>query len=180
MHPSCQTLGVMQITHASPEDARAVAEIHVSAWRVAYASIFSAEYLASLSVEKRHAWWSECIAAGTSKLLVAKFNGSVHGWLNFAACRDEAAPNYEAEIWALYVAPTFWSTGTGRSLWLRAKQLMHEQGFKSCSLWVFPQNARAIKFYEAAGFVADAYPPKTFERDGRQLQEVRYVCQLDA
>ena len=170
----------MQITHALPEDARAVAEIHVNAWRVAYASIFSAEYLASLSVEKRHAWWSECIAAGTPELLVAKSNGSVHGWLNFAASRDEGATKYVAEIWAVYVAPTFWSTGTGRSLWLRAKQLMLEQGFTSCSLWVFPQNSRAIKFYEAAGFAADPRPPKTFERDGRQLQEVRYVCQLDA
>jgi ribosomal protein S18 acetylase RimI-like enzyme len=170
----------MQVTHALPEDARAVAEIHVNTWRAAYASIVSAEYLASQSVERRHAWWSKCIAAGTPELLVAKDNGVVHGWLNFSASRDDNAPNDEAEIWAIYVAPAFWSTGTGRLLWLRARELMVAQGFKSCSLWVFPQNARAIKFYRAAGFIADSSSLRKFELGGQQLQEVRYVCQLDA
>jgi L-amino acid N-acyltransferase YncA len=170
----------MEITHALPEDARAVAEIHVNTWRAAYASIVSAEYLASQSVERRQAWWSQCIAAGTPELLVAKDNGVVHGWLNFSTSRDDNTHKDEAEIWAVYVAPAFWSTGTGRLLWLRAKELMLAQGFKSCSLWVFPKNSRAIKFYQAAGFVADSSPPKNFELGGQQLQEVRYVCQLDA
>jgi ribosomal protein S18 acetylase RimI-like enzyme len=170
----------MQVTHALPEDARAVAEIHVNTWRAAYASIVSAEYLASQSVERRQAWWSQCIAAGTPELLVAKDNGVVCGWLNFSASRDANAQKDEAEIWAVYVAPAFSSTGTGRLLWLRAKELMVAQGFKSCSLWVFPQNTRAIKFYQAAGFVANRSSPKNFELGGQQLQEVRYVCQLDA
>lgn len=170
----------MKITHALPEDARAVAEIHVNTWRAAYASIVSADFLASLSVERRQVWWSQCIAAGTPELLVAKDNGVVHGWLNFGTSRDENARKEDAEIWAVYVAPTSWSTGTGLLLWLRAKELMVAQGFKSCSLWVFAQNNRAIKFYQAAGFVADASPPKSFELGGQQLQEVRYVCQLDA
>jgi len=169
----------MQVTHALPEDARAVAEIHVDTWNAAYASIVSAEYLTAQSVERRQAWWSQCIAAGTPELLVAKHNGLLRGWLNFGASRDEGALASEAEVWAIYVAPDFWSTGTGRLLWLRAKELMVEQGFKSCSLWVFPQNARAIKFYQAAGFVADPSPPKNFELGGQKLQEVRYVCQLD-
>lgn len=168
----------MQVTHALPEDARAVAEIHVDTWRAAYASIVSAEYLAAQSVERRQAGWGQCIAAGTPELLVAKDNGVVQGWINFGASRDEGAPQSEAEIWALYVSPAFWSTGTGRLLWLRAKELIVAQGFRSCSLWVFPQNARAIRFYQAAGFVADPSPPKNFELGGQQLQEVRYVCPL--
>ena len=169
----------MQIVHAAPEDAHAVADIHVNTWRAAYASIVSAEYLAAQSVERRQAWWSQCIAAGTPELLVAKDNGVVQGWLNFGASRDEEALASEAEIWAIYVAPAYWSTGTGRLLWLRAKELMVTQGFRSCSLWVFPQNERAIKFYQAAGFAADPSAPKSFELGGQQLQEVRYVCQLD-
>lgn len=69
--------------------------------------------------------------------------------------------------------------GTDRLLWLRARELMVAQGFRSCSLWVFPQNARAIKFYQSVGFAADPSPPKSFGLGGQQLQEVRYVCQLD-
>ncbi|HIV69942.1 MAG TPA: GNAT family N-acetyltransferase [Candidatus Aquabacterium excrementipullorum] len=165
----------MEITRASPGDARPVAEIHVSAWQEAYKTIFSAEYLASLSVEKRHVWWQEVIASGTSDLLVARAEGSVHGWLNFGPSRDGDAPTNQAEVWAFYVAPAHWSMGAGRSLWLHAKQLMRQQGFASCSLWVLEQNVRAIKFYEAAGFVADACAPRMLAREGKQLREVRYV-----
>lgn len=168
----------MRIDPAQPEDAHAVAEIHVSAWRAAYASILSAEYLASLSVEQREAMWRKCIAAGEPELLVAKRQGAVVGWLSFGASRGEGAPKSEAEVWALYVAPECWSTGAGRQLWLRARGLMRDRGFTTCSLWVFPQNERAIRFYRAAGFVADARPAQVFELGGRQLQEVRYVCSL--
>jgi hypothetical protein len=61
----------MQIIHASPEDARVVAQIHVDSWREAYKSILPAEYLASLSVQKRQTWWEKCIADGKPELLVA-------------------------------------------------------------------------------------------------------------
>ena len=169
----------MHVAQATPEDAHAVAEIHVSAWRVAYAAILPLDYLASLSVESRKAMWSECIATGVPELLVARDGDAVKGWLSFRACRDEGASASEAEIWALYVSPESWSIGAGRVLWLDAKSRMLRQRFTSCSLWVFPQNARAIKFYEAAGFVCDRAPPKRFELGGMQLQEVRYACQLD-
>jgi L-amino acid N-acyltransferase YncA len=170
----------MQVVHAAPEDARAIAEIHVCAWQTAYASILPPDYLASLSVEHREAMWSECIASGTPELLVARGAGVVQGWLSFGQCRDESSSKTEAEVWALYVSPSAWSTGVGRLLWLRARARMLAQGFKSCSLWVFPQNDRAIKFYRAAGFTHDGSTPKPFELGGAQLQEVRFVAQLDA
>ncbi|MBT2771096.1 GNAT family N-acetyltransferase [Halomonas sp. ISL-60] len=168
----------MNVVHANPKDARAVAEIHVEAWRAAYRSIVPADYLASLSIERREAVWSGCIAAGDPELLVAKKDGAVKGWLSFGPCRDIGEHKSEAEIWALYVSPTAWSTGVGRVLWLRAKELMLVQGFKSCSLWVFPQNERAIKFYRSIGFAHDGAAPKNFELGGARLQEVRFVSQL--
>ncbi len=123
--------------------------------------------------------WNECIATGAPELLVAKKGRVVQGWLSFGHCRDEGSPKTEAEVWAIYVAPSAWSTGAGRLLWVRARELMLAQGFKSCSLWVFPQNDRAIKFYHSAGFAHDGSAPKSFELGGAQLQEVRFVSQLD-
>ena len=169
----------MQVVPAAPEDARAIAEIHVRTWQAAYASFLPPDYLASLSIENREAMWSECIATGAPELLVARDAGVVRGWLSFGQCRDEGSSKTEAEVWALYVSPSAWSTGAGRMLWLRARELMLAQGFTSCSLWVFPQNDRAIKFYRAAGFAHDESEPKTFELGGSQLQEVRFVSQLD-
>ena len=173
------TLAAMQVVSASPEDARAVAEIHVSAWQAAYASILPADYLASLSVESREAMWSKCIAAGTPELLVVKESGVVQGWLSFGQSRDEASPKTEAEVWAIYVSPPAWSTGVGRLLWQRARELMLVQGFKSCILWVLAQNDRAIKFYHSAGFFHDGSAPKSFVLGGARLQEVRLVSRLD-
>lgn len=170
----------MHVVLAEPEDARSVAQIHVETWRAAYASLLSSDYLAALSVDSRETMWRQCIKSGSPELLIAREAEEMRGWLSFGASRDIGVPASEAEIWALYVAPRFWSTGAGRMLWLQAKSRMVEQHFMSCSLWVFQQNVRAIKFYEAAGFARDPAPPKSFELGGRKLLEVRYVCRLDA
>ena len=168
----------MQVFRATPDDSRAIAEIHVNTWRTAYESILPAEYLASLSIDRREAMWRKCIAETTSDLLVVRDNTSIFGWLNFGACRDVGATKTEAEVWALYVSPSFWSCGAGRMLWLRARELMLAQDFTSCSLRVFPKNERAINFYRAAGFVRTPSPPKHFELGGKQLQKVQFVSLL--
>jgi ribosomal protein S18 acetylase RimI-like enzyme len=111
-------------------------------------------------------------------LLVAKVDGAVTGWLSFGRCRDEGSADTQAEVWAIYVRPASWSSGAGRALWLRARELMRVQGFESCSLWVLALNERAIRFYGAAGFVHDGAAPKSFVLGGAQLQEERMISQL--
>lgn len=88
----------MIVVHATPQDARAVAEIHVAAWRVAYRSIVSDDYLASLSLEHHEAMWGERIDSGDPELLVAKKAGVVQGWISFGKCRDIGSHNSEAEV----------------------------------------------------------------------------------
>ena len=170
-----------QVVPATLRDARAVAQIHVDSWRAAYRDLLSAGFLAELSVDAREAMWRDAIATGTPSLLVAKDDRgdeAVRGWLSFGACRDDGAPTSEAEVWALYVAPDSWAGGIGRALWQHARASMCEQGYRSCSLWVFAQNEGAIRFYRAVGFAPDARPHQTFELGGRQVAEARYVCRL--
>jgi len=97
----------MHIAPARLEDARQVAEIHVTTWQSAYQGIVPAEYLASLSVDQREAMWRESIAEGVPELLVAKAEGGMVGWVAFGPCRDEGSPADSAEVWAIYVAPVF-------------------------------------------------------------------------
>jgi len=169
----------MHIAPARLEDARQVAEIHVITWQSAYQGIVPAEYLASLSVDQREAMWRESIAEGVPELLVAKVEGGMVGWVAFGPCRDEGSPPDCAEVWAIYVAPSSWSSGVGRMLWHRAQARMLEQGFKTVSAWVFTQNARAIRFYRAAGFAPDLPSVKEFELGGGQMQEIRYARALE-
>ncbi len=59
------------------------------------------------------------------------------------------------EVYALYVAPDWWSTGTGRSLMARATAALADAGYERGVLWVLEANARARRFYEKAGWAAD-------------------------
>ena len=60
-----------------------------------------------------------------------------------------------AELYALYVRPAWWSTGTGRALMDRALARTCAARYQSVVLWVLRDNARARRFYERAGFTPD-------------------------
>jgi len=168
----------MQIVNATPEDARAVARIHVTTWQEAYKDILSIDYLTGLSIDKRESYWSEVILKGSPVLSVAKVGDCVVGWVAFGKCRDADAQATTGEIWAIYVAPDCWSNGAGRALWLHARQELAADGYRTASLWVLADNARAIDFYKKAGFVAEPDSVKEFELGGQTLKELRYVANL--
>ena len=165
----------MEIQAATSQDCRAIAEVHVESWRHAYHGILPEQYLVSLSVAEREAMWRRMVERQPSHLLVARAAGQVVGFVAFGASRDEGAPNDRAEIWAIYVKVESWSTGAGRLLWLEALKRIVAEGYKSVSLWVIAGNARAVRFYERAGFVVEPESRKFFELGGTTLQELRYV-----
>ena len=57
-------------------------------------------------------------------------------------------------MYALYVTPDWWSTGTGRSLMSRAVAALTDAAYERAVLWVLEANARARRFYEK-GWVPD-------------------------
>jgi GNAT superfamily N-acetyltransferase len=60
-----------------------------------------------------------------------------------------------AELYALYVRPAWWSTGTGRALMERVLTRSVAAGYQAITLWVLRDNQRARRFYERAGFLPD-------------------------
>lgn len=136
------------------------------------------DYLASLSADARETMWHEAIVAQQPELLVARVEGSVVGWVSFGASRDDGAAASVGEVWAIYLDPGHVSTGAGRALWLCARERLIERGFASAMLWVLTGNARAIRFYERAGFTLDAGSAKSFKINGREIKEQRYSTPL--
>jgi GNAT superfamily N-acetyltransferase len=59
------------------------------------------------------------------------------------------------ELYALYVAPAWWSTGTGRALMEHVLTALRADGYPRAVLWVLADNARARRFYGRAGFTPD-------------------------
>ena len=170
----------MQIRSAVLTDALAIAEVHVAAWRAAYRGVIPDTTLESLSVPARNAHWSDAIQRGTPSILVAVPVDSVAGWIAFGPCRDPDKPSHTGELWAMYVSPEHWSGGIGRALWLAAGEQLRGGGFRSVTLWVLAQNARACHFYHRVGFRPDPAASKIRDIGGVSLAEVRYEAQIAA
>lgn len=169
----------MTVRPARPDDARAIALVHVLTWQAAYRDLLPTDFLAGLSVDARQDMWTRAIGQNRSTVLVAEVDGGLVGFCSVGPCVDvaERAPG-TMELWTLYVAPDHWSTGVGRELWSAARAALIEQGVEQVILWVLKGNQRAIRFYEAAGFVWDPQASKRVEVPGAVLNELRYVQEL--
>ena len=83
-----------------------------------------------------------------------------------------------AELYALYVHPAWWSTGTGRALMDQVLTRVSAAGYRGIALWVLQDNARARRFYERAGFEPDGASHVLDDLGG--VVEIRYRRPLDA
>jgi ribosomal protein S18 acetylase RimI-like enzyme len=162
----------MNIRPATLSDAAAIASTHIRSWQAAYAHILPAEYLGSLSVEKRAASWERTMLSGGSRILVATTEEKVTGFVCFGPCRDPEAPAGRAEIWALYASPECWSRGVGRQLLDHALSLLALDGCPGTSLWVLSANVRAMRFYGHMGFKALPGTEKRFPLGGVEVEEL--------
>ncbi len=156
-------------------DAEGIATVHVRTWQAAYRDLVPADYLASLSVERRRAIWMQELASTTSELLVAADDGGVLGFVNFGVARDADAHESAGEIYALYVAPEHWGLGVGRALCRRAVERLVLRELQSCYLWMLQGNARAAHFYERAGFLRDTTKTAPYPIAGQTLSLAFYV-----
>jgi len=162
------------IRPASKEDARAVAEVQVSAWRVAYRCMMPDQVLDEMNTDARTGRWEEIIAQSASTTLVAETGGAVIGWIRFGASRDGDAPPQTGEVYGLYVSPGHWRLGAGRQLWQAACDRLRHDGFHSADVWVLEANTRARRFYESTGAALDPSAAKMFGDGSFESPEVRY------
>jgi GNAT superfamily N-acetyltransferase len=77
-----------------------------------------------------------------------------------------------AELYALYVHPAWWSTGTGRALMEQVLTKVRAAGYASITLWVLEANVRARRFYQRAGFAPDGARHVLDDLGG--VTEIRY------
>jgi ribosomal protein S18 acetylase RimI-like enzyme len=168
------------VRHATPRDAKAIAEIHVATWQAAYKDLMPEEYLSKISVEKRLAYWREAIEFSEPQLLVATDGDEIVGFVGFDRSRDAGTKSTVGEIWAMYVAPAHWGKGAGLALWDGAREGLKEEGCTQVTLWVLLHNERALRFYEqAAGFKREMPSLKTVAFGSAKLEEIRLKRAVD-
>ncbi len=164
---------------AVPEDAPAIAAVHVRSWQAAYRGLIPDAVLNSLSVEQRMAFWADAITdvQPPTGVWVAERHRAVAGFVHVRRSKDHDAGPSVGEVAAIYLVPEAWSRGLGRALLDTAVVELGRNGFEAATLWVFRDNARARRFYERAGWASDG-EAKSIEIGGVSLAEVRYRIDL--
>jgi len=157
------------IRSASAADAARVAAVQREGWLAAYDGIIAHEVIDRVTAPDdgarvrqtfRTRPWQRMIVAVTEP-------PGIVGYASFGPETDvlgapwphpptkAGAAGQVAELYALYVHPDWWSTGTGRALMDRALARTAAAGYGDIVLWVLRDNARARRFYERAGFAPD-------------------------
>jgi ribosomal protein S18 acetylase RimI-like enzyme len=167
----------MCVRPARPDDAPAIAAVHVAAWQSAYRGLVPADVLDRLDLAQRTAGWIPILADPHQHALVIEADGAVCGFASFGPARDDDLdPARTAELYSIYVAPEHWRRGLGRRLWDAAQAALTAAGFPEVVLWVFAANQPARAFYEAAGFAPDG--TGKVENRGVPLTVLRYCRPL--
>ena len=152
-------------------DSGGIGEVHVAAWREAYADLMPPARLAALDVAERTAMWRRQLASGAARgIVVAIEGGRVVG---FGACARQRTPGllaagYSGEVTAIYVLRAAQRRGAGRSLMQAMARRLIAEGDRSMALWVLAANTPARRFYERLGGIAVA------ERADGADEEVAY------
>lgn len=144
----------MLIRDARGGDEPAVADVHVRAWKTAYAGLIPQDYLDSLTPADRIPGYRFGAEGPAVPRTILALDGSLLGFATFGASRDADAAS-AGELYALYVDPDRWRTGAGRALLAATRAGLLAAGHAEAILWVLRGNDRAARFYEADGWHRD-------------------------
>jgi GNAT superfamily N-acetyltransferase len=168
--------GVVRIRAGSVADAAQVAAVQREAWFAAYEGIIAAEVIDRVTVPDEGARVRQSFRTRPGqRMLVATApapdsdsdSGEIAGYASYGPETDvlnapwphpltaDGESGRVAELYALYVRPSSWSTGTGRALMERVLARTGAAGYRAITLWVLRDNQRARRFYERAGFTPD-------------------------
>ena len=190
------------IRSATTADAAQIAAVRRDSWFGAYEGIIAHAIIDRVTaldggVRVRQSFrtrpWQRMIAAVSGHPRQAAAAGepapAIVGFASFGPERDvlgtpwphalspAGAEGRAAELYALYVHPAWWSTGTGRALMDQVLARVSAAGYRGIALWVLQDNARARRFYERAGFEPDGASHVLDDLGG--VVEIRYRRLLD-
>ena len=163
----------MLLRPAEPDDAIAVARVHVRAWQAGYRGLLPQDYLDGLRVEDRARRYDFANPDPRRPATLVAVEGDViRGFATTMPAGDADMPEC-GEVCALYVAPEWWGRGVGAALISAARDRLRTQGFREAVLWLLAGNDRGARFYSRDGWQTDGARRKDIVW-GVEVDEVRY------
>lgn len=144
-----------------PNDAYAIARVHIDSWLTTYRGLIPDTVLDNLSSERRRDWWQD-IVIGPQKVdvVVADDSGQVAGFAYFGAEREKD-PVYHGELYAIYLLKDYQKKGLGRLLFKATADGLLTRGLNNMIVWVLSTNP-ARRFYEKLGGIYLRDKPEKF------------------
>ena len=168
----------MTIRPATTQDAFAIAKVHVTSWRETYSGVVPDRVFEELTYQKSESMHKKLLERESKEkpyFVALNEQKEIVGFVRVGP-RRTGPENYEAELHAIYVLEAEQGKGFGKQLFLQAKQTLQELNYKNFLLWVFADNHRSRKFYEAMGGIF--LEESTFKIEGKSLLEVSYGWEL--
>ena len=138
---------------AVAEDAADLAAIQAASWDAAFVEILTPEILREYTdCARLEAMYRNVLASPEIRMTLELVDGVPHGLTAWSNSRDGEPQT--AELICIHSRPGNWGKGYGAALMRHALLEMENAGHSYAALWVFAENRRARRFYEALGFVA--------------------------
>ncbi|WP_420405755.1 GNAT family N-acetyltransferase [Nisaea sp.] len=152
----------IKLRPAEAKDASAVGKVQVETWQDAYVGILPDRVLLEMRAVRSAGLWSNAIAKNRVPgfFQVAEWQDRLVGFCQGGPRRqDIKATGNEAgeiaEIYVLYVDPSFQGLGVGTAMMGRVVDSLAEEGFGSLVLTVLSANRSGVAFYDKLGGAAD-------------------------
>ena len=140
----------MVVRDARPEDALAIARVHVRSWQIGYRGLLPDGYLDALKPEDRAARYTLGSPDPNTPATLVAGSPEIVGFVTTAPGSDMDAG--KGELAALYVEPSRWEEGFGAALIEAAHRRLSGRGFTEAVLWLLVGNDRGLRFYQQHGW----------------------------
>lgn len=160
----------MNVREARPEDAGAIAGVHLASWKTTYPGIVPQEYIDGLRVEDGAARWDKRLTEKTATVFVVEDEAGIFGFAAGGAIMNPV-DGYQGELGAIYLLASHQGKGAGAALVRRMAYELRRQGLANLVVWALRENP-ACGFYQRMGGVQVA--EKMIEIGGTMLPEVAF------
>lgn len=141
------------------DDAEAVAQVQVRAWRAAYADLFPADVLEAMDPADFAVSWHTSLTApqdARNRVLVALERNAVRGFAITSPCPDpDADPVADGEVAELTVDPAHTRQGHGSRLLQASVDTLRADRFVRAVLWLNSTDDTLRGFLTSAGWAPD-------------------------
>ncbi|MGI9372037.1 MAG: GNAT family N-acetyltransferase [Hyphomicrobiales bacterium] len=139
-----------QITfhNAGPQDHETVARLHVQSWRKTYAHFYPPSFLQHKATQERLSHWKNVLEQEAPEDIVILAYDEADEPLGFASLKVNADAEADATLDCLHLETNKRGLGIGRLLMKECARQLDVRELSSMCLWVYDDNAPAIRFYE--------------------------------